>query len=151
MKYAELALQLIPEDDLFRRAQATVMLELTHWASGDLEAARRAMDDWMNSMQQAGNIVFVVASAFAVADILVAQGRLREAVRTYQQSLQLAAETGPEAQAITAHHHLGLALLYHEMGNDEAAARSTGKKPKNWASRRRWWIGLIAGVWLRPA
>jgi LuxR family maltose regulon positive regulatory protein len=31
--------------------------------------------------------------------------------------LQLAAEAGPEAQAITAHHHLGLALLYRELGN----------------------------------
>ena len=120
MKYAELALQFIPEDDLFRRAQATITLEITHWARGDLEAARRAMDDFMNSMRQAGNLVFVVASAFAVADILVAQGRLREAIRMYQQSLQLADEAGPEAQAITAHHHLGLALLYHETGNAEA-------------------------------
>ena len=122
VKYAELALQFIPEDDLFRRAQATVTLEVTHWTSGDLEAAGRAMGNWMNSMQRAGNIVFVVASAFALADILVAQGRLREAVRTYQQSLQLAAEHGKEAQQITAHHSLGLAMLYHEMGNDEVAA-----------------------------
>ncbi len=122
VKYAELALKLTPEDDHFRRAQATVTLEVTHWTSGDLEAAGRAMGNWMNSMQQAGNIVFVVASAFALADILVAQGRLREAVRTYQQSLQLAAEHGKEAQQITAHHSLGLAMLYHEMGNDEVAA-----------------------------
>jgi LuxR family maltose regulon positive regulatory protein len=123
VKYAELALQLIPEDDFFRRAQATVTLEVTHWASGDLEAARKAMDDWMNSMRQLGNSVFVVASAFAMADILIGQGRLREAMRTYQQSLQLADESGPEAQQITAHHHLGLALLYHEMRNAEAFAR----------------------------
>ena len=33
VKYAELALQHIPEDDLFRRAQATIMLEFTHWAT----------------------------------------------------------------------------------------------------------------------
>jgi LuxR family transcriptional regulator, maltose regulon positive regulatory protein len=120
VKYAELALQLIPEDDIFRRAQATVQLNITHWANGDLEAARRTMDDWMNSMQQLGNSVFVVASAFAVADILIAQGCLREAARTYQQALQLADESGPEAQAITAHHQLGLALLHHEMGDEEA-------------------------------
>jgi LuxR family maltose regulon positive regulatory protein len=123
IKYAELARQLIPEEDVFRRAQAVITLELTHWASGNLAAALRAMHDWMDHMQQLGNRVFVVASAFAVADIQIAQGRLREAVRTYQQSLQLADETGPEAQAITAHHHLGLALIYREMKNDEAAAR----------------------------
>ncbi len=87
VKYAELALQLLPEDDFFRRAQATITLEVTHWASGDLESARTALVDWMNSARKAGNIVFVVASAFALADILVAQGRLHEAVKTYQQSL----------------------------------------------------------------
>ena len=123
VKYAELALRLIPEDDLFRRAQATVLAEFSHWTNGNLEAALKGMDDWMNSMRQLGNIVFVVASAFAVADIQVVQGHLRAAVRTYQQSLQFADESGPEAQSITAHHHLGLALLYHEMDNTEGFTR----------------------------
>ena len=58
VKYAELALQLIPEDDLFSRAQATITLEVTHWTRGDLEAARSALCDWMNSMQKAGNYRF---------------------------------------------------------------------------------------------
>ena len=70
------------------------MLEFTHWASGDLESARSALGNWMNSMQKAGHFVFVVASAFALADILVEQGYLREAEKTYQQALQLAAEHG---------------------------------------------------------
>jgi LuxR family transcriptional regulator, maltose regulon positive regulatory protein len=118
VKYAERALQLLPETDLFRRAQATITLEMTHWAMGELEAATQAMRTWMQSMERAGNFVFVVASASALADIQVEQGRLREAVRTYQQALQLAAEQGAEAQQITAHHYLGLAMLYHETGQD---------------------------------
>jgi LuxR family maltose regulon positive regulatory protein len=127
VKFSELALQHLPEDDFFRRAQATMMLEFTHWASGELESARAAMVDWMNSMQKAGNFAFVVASAFAVADILIEQGRLREAEKTYQQSLQLAAEHGKEAQQVTAHHYLGLAMLYHEMGEEAAAAQHLQK------------------------
>jgi LuxR family maltose regulon positive regulatory protein len=130
VKYAELALKLIPEGDMFRRAQATIMLEVTHWTRGDLEAARSALDDWMNSMRKAGNIVFVVASAFALADIQVAQGCLHEAAQTNQQAIQLAAEHGPEAQRITAHHYLGLALLQHEMGDDSAAAEYLQKAGK---------------------
>ncbi len=122
VKYAELALQLIPEGDLFRRAQATITLEVTHWARGDLEAARSAMDVWMDSMQKAGNFVFVVASAFALADILVEQGHLRDAVKTNQVAIQLAAEHGKDAQQITAHHYLGLAMLAYEMGEYSAAA-----------------------------
>ena len=123
VKYAELAQQLIPEDDVYRRAQAVITLEFTHWATGDLTAARRALDGWMNAMRQIGNVVFVIATAFGVADIQVAQGRLREALRTYEVSLQLAAEAGPEAQAITAHHHLGLALLHHEMDDADGFIR----------------------------
>ena len=123
VKYAELAQQLIPEEDVYRRAQAVIMLEFTHWANGELEAARRALDGWMNAMRQIGNVVFVIATAFGVADIQVAQGRLREALRTYEGSLQWAAEAGPEAQAITAHHHLGLALLHRELGHAEDFAQ----------------------------
>jgi LuxR family maltose regulon positive regulatory protein len=123
VKYAELAQQLIPEEDVYHRAQAAITLELTHWVSGDLAAACRALDEWMNAMRRIGNEVFVIASAFAMADLLMARGRLREALRTYEQAVQLAAAAGPEAQAITAHHQLGLALLYHELDDAESFAQ----------------------------
>jgi LuxR family maltose regulon positive regulatory protein len=123
VKYAELALKLTPEEDHFMRAQATVTLEITHWTSGNLEEAHKAMTGWMTRMQKVGNFVFVIASAFALADILVAQGHLHEAVRTYQQALELAAEHDQDAQRITAHHHLGLALIYRERGDPEASTQ----------------------------
>jgi LuxR family maltose regulon positive regulatory protein len=122
VKYAELALQLIPENDFYRRSQAAITLECTHWASGNLEAAIWALGDWMESMTQLGNHVFVVASAFGVADLLVGLGRLSEAERAYQDALQLAAQHGPEAEHITAHHHLGLSMIYRQRGDDTLAA-----------------------------
>jgi LuxR family transcriptional regulator, maltose regulon positive regulatory protein len=122
IKYGEQALKLAPEEDHFMRAQATVILGSTYWAKGELDAACRSMSDWIDSSQKAGNFIFAIASASGKADILTAQGRLREAERTYQQSLQLASAHEKEAQRIIAHHHLGLALLYHEMGKDESAA-----------------------------
>ena len=122
VKYAELALQIIPEDDFVWRAKAISTLEVTHWASGNLESAIRGIGDWMESMTQLGNHVFVVASAFAVADLLVGLGRLSEAERTYQDALQLAAQHGPEAEHITAHHHLGLSMIYRQRGDDTLAA-----------------------------
>jgi LuxR family maltose regulon positive regulatory protein len=125
VKYAELALQLIPEDDIYRRAQAVITLEITHWASGDLESSLLAIRAWMADMHQVGNPVFVIASAFAEADLLVVLGRPHEAIRAYQQALQLAAEHGAEAQQITAHHHLGLALIYHELGDSESTDAHT--------------------------
>ena len=122
VKYAEQAIQLIPENDFYRRAQAIITLEASHWASGNLESAIRAIGDWMESMTLLGNHVFVVASAFGVADLLVGLGRLGEAERAYQDALQLAAQHGPEAEHITAHHHLGLSMIYHQRGDDALAA-----------------------------
>jgi LuxR family maltose regulon positive regulatory protein len=122
VKYAELALQLIPEDDFDRRARVTTILEVIHWASGNLESAIRGIGESMERLTQMGNHVMVVASAFAVADLLVDLGSLSEAERTYQDALQLAAQHGPEAEHITAHHHLGLSMIYRQRGDDTLAA-----------------------------
>ena len=98
VKYAELALQLIPEDDIYLRALAVITLEFTHWATGNLEASIRAMYAWMDDMLRTGNQVFVIASAFAVADMLVILGRLGEAEKTLRQAIQQAAALGREAE-----------------------------------------------------
>src|SRR5215212_9135471 len=90
VKYAERSLKLAPDEDHFIRAQATVILGSTYWASGQLDAACKAMSDWIDSTQKAGNFIFAIASGSGKADILIALGRLREAEKTYQQSLQLA-------------------------------------------------------------
>jgi len=123
VKYAELAIKLAPEEDHFMRAQTTAILGGIYWANGDLDAACKSMSDWIDSSQKAGNFIFAIASASGKADILTAQGHLREALKPYQQSLQLASEYEAESQRIIAHHHLGLALLYHEMRDDESAAQ----------------------------
>jgi LuxR family maltose regulon positive regulatory protein len=119
IKYAELALELIPEENLMQRAQAVVMRGITYWSLGDLPTARKSLVDWMESTRRMGIPLFTVASAFALADILIAEGRLQGAVSAYNQALQLAQETDQDLLPITAHHHLGLAMLYHEMGEEE--------------------------------
>ena len=123
VKYAELAIQLIPQENTFLLAQAFITLGFTHWATGNLEASLQAMRTWMSDMQRLGNQMFVVASAFAVADMQVILGRLKEAEKTLREGIQQAAELGPEAENVTAHHHLGLALLSYERGDDAARTR----------------------------
>jgi LuxR family maltose regulon positive regulatory protein len=122
LKYAELSIRLAPEDDLFLRSQAAVTLGFTHWAAGNLEISLQAMRAWMEDMQRLGNQVFVIASAFAVADMQVILGHLSEAEMALRRAIEQAAAIGQEAEAVTAHHHLGLALLAHERGDDAAAA-----------------------------
>ncbi|HLO30035.1 MAG TPA: LuxR C-terminal-related transcriptional regulator [Anaerolineales bacterium] len=123
VKYAELSLQLIPEDDLYLRAQAVITLELTHWTTGNLEASLRAMYAWTDDMHRSGNQVFVIASAFAMADMQVILGHLGEAEKILRQAIQQAAALDREAETITAHHHLGLALLAYERGDEMATAQ----------------------------
>ncbi len=120
VKFAEMAQDMAPPDDEFMQAQASAILSFTHWASGELDKVYPFMNSWVDAAQQADNFAFAVATSFAKADILIAQGRLRDAIQVYQTALKLATTHGVES--ITAHHHLGLGLLYHEMGEDERAA-----------------------------
>ncbi|MBI3172518.1 MAG: AAA family ATPase [Chloroflexi bacterium] len=120
VKFAEMAQDMAPPDDVFLQAQASAILSGIYWASGELDKAYTFMSGWVNVAQQAGNVIFAVAASFSKADNLIAQGRLHAAIQVYQIALDLAAAHGIEN--ITAHHHLGLGLLYHEMGEDERAA-----------------------------
>ncbi|MBL8102948.1 MAG: AAA family ATPase [Anaerolineales bacterium] len=125
VRYVETALDIIPHEDQYMQAQASSILSTTYWASGELDKSFELMSNWVNAAQQAGNIAFAVAASFGKADILITQGRLRDAMQVYQTALSLAAEHGAEQH--TAHHHLGLGLLHHEMGEDEPAAHHLQK------------------------
>ena len=118
MHYTQLALDHLPSDDNVQRGMIVGTLGIAYWSSGDLDAASQAFSNFMTSLRRAGNLYFVIASTFALADIKIAQGHLQEAVRLYKQSLQLAAELESDKQIerITAHLYLGLAMLYCEIG-----------------------------------
>jgi LuxR family transcriptional regulator, maltose regulon positive regulatory protein len=122
IQYANLAYQLIPEENQNLRAQTTAILGASYLINGDLEAACRSMNDWIDNSLKAGNYYYAFAYAMAEkADILTAQGHLREALSTYQQSLELASKHDSGVLRVMAHHYLGMAMLYHEMGNEKAA------------------------------
>jgi LuxR family maltose regulon positive regulatory protein len=117
VKYARRALDLIPEGDYFARGRAAVLLGLAQWASGDLDAAHRSFADAMASFQMAGNILFAISFTFILADIRMAQGRLHEAISTYEQSLHLAREQGEPVLQGTADLYTGLSEMHREQGD----------------------------------
>ena len=80
---------LSPEDDHLGRAAAAGLLGLAYWTSGDLEAAHRAYADCMAGLRRVGHVADAFGCAIALADIRLAQGRLGDAMRTYEQALQL--------------------------------------------------------------
>ena len=121
--YARRALDLVPEDDHLRRGAAAALLGLASWTSGDLEAAHRSYADGMAHLQKAGNISDAIGGAIALADIRIAQGRLREAMRTYEQALQLATEQGEPVLRGTADMYVGMSELYRERNDLNAATQ----------------------------
>ena len=121
VKYAQLALDLLPANDHFGRGRMAVLLGLAFWSNGDLEVAHQHFADAMTSFLQAGNILFAISFTFILADIRLAQGRLNEAMSIYQRSLNLAKEQGEPLLQETADLYLGLSELFREQGDQEAA------------------------------
>jgi LuxR family transcriptional regulator, maltose regulon positive regulatory protein len=114
MKYAQQVLDLVPEDDHLPRGAATALLGLASWTSGDLETAHRMFSDGLASVQQSGNITDTIGGAVALATIRIAQGRLRQAMHTYEQGLKLATEHGEPELRGTADMYVGMSELCRE-------------------------------------
>lgn len=119
--YARRAHDLAPEDDHLTRGGAAGFLGLASWRSGDLETAHRTFADGMLSLERAGNIPDAINGATILAAIQIAQGHLRQAMRTYERGLQLAAEHGTPTLMGTADMYVGMSELEREH-NDLSAA-----------------------------
>jgi LuxR family maltose regulon positive regulatory protein len=120
--HARRALDLVAEDDHLGRGAAAGFLGLTYWRSGELEAAHRSWADAIASLQTAGHLSDAIGCAIALADIEIAQGRLREAMSTYERGLQLVTEQGAPVLRGAADMHVGISELFRERNDLEAAS-----------------------------
>lgn len=122
--YARRALDHLPQEDHLRRGIPASILGLAAWAEGDLETAHRSFAQAMTSFEKAGNVLFAITGAYILADIRLAQGRLRDALRTYERSLQMAADQGQPPMRGTADLYLGLSEMHCERGDLQAATEN---------------------------
>ena len=122
--HARRTLDLGAEDDHFLRGAAAGFLGLASWTSGDLEAAHRSYADGMAHLQKAGYISDAINGSITLAAIRIAQGRLREAMRTYEHALRLAAEQGDPAMRGTADMYVGMSEIHREHDDLEAATQN---------------------------
>ncbi len=121
--YARRALALVPEADFFGRGAAAALLGLTSWASGELETAYQTYAEGMARVQRAGYLSDAIGGAIALADIRITQGRLREAMRTYERALHLATEQGEPAMRGTADMYVGMSELLREYNDLHTATQ----------------------------
>ncbi len=121
VRHARRALDLSLEEDHLNRASAAGFLGLASWGSGDLEAGHRAYSTCVDGLRRAGFIADILGCSIALADIRITQGRLGEAMRTYEQALQLAGEQGGPVLRGTADMHAGISEIHCERGELRAA------------------------------
>jgi LuxR family maltose regulon positive regulatory protein len=147
LAYARQALEVMPEhEDLWNGAASTV-LGIAHWTAGELDLAYRFYEDGKRRLEQAGYMQFQVVSVHILADIRLAQGRLREAERIYEQALDIATRHGDPAWG-TVDLYVGLSEICCERNDLDAATRylSLSKELGDHAglmdTRHRWYIAM---------
>ncbi|MDX6212986.1 MAG: hypothetical protein QOF82_2073, partial [Frankiales bacterium] len=121
--HARAALSLAtPEDDL-TRAAAGALAGLASWSTGDLAGAHAAYTQSVAGLTTLGMIPDVLGCCVTLGDLRRTQGRLDDAMRTYQSALDLAAQQpGAEPLRGTADMQVGLAGVLLERDDLAAAA-----------------------------
>ena len=119
--FARRAIDVAPADDHLGRGAASALLGLAHWPSGDLDAAHDGYVQGMAELQKAGHIADVLGCAITLADIRIVQGRLGDAIRAFEQSMQLATGRGDTVLRGTADMHVGMSAILRERGDLDAA------------------------------
>jgi ATP/maltotriose-dependent transcriptional regulator MalT len=122
MTHARRALDLVGDDDPVGRGAAAALLGLAYWTSADLDAAYRWYAEGMVNLEKAGHLSDVVGGAITLADIRIAQGRLGEAMRTYERGLAIATEPGTPLRG-AADMHIGISHILRERDDLAGATR----------------------------
>ncbi len=155
LAHAHRALDLAGDDDPLGRGGAAGFLALATWGNGDLEAAHGFWAGAMASLHKAGHFVDAIGCRRPLAEIRMAQGRLREAMDTYEMGLRLAAEHGATVLRGAADLHVGMSELYLEWNDLDSAAehllqsKDLGGEAGGLAQNPYRWH--VAMAWLREA
>jgi LuxR family maltose regulon positive regulatory protein len=123
VRHARRAIDLSPEEDHLVRASAAGLSGLASWTSGDLEAGHSAYAECVAGLRRAGHIADIFGCSIALADIRSVQGRLGEAMRTYEQALQGAPEQGGLVLRGTADMYVGMSEVHRERDDLHAATQ----------------------------
>ncbi|MEA2686011.1 MAG: hypothetical protein QOE93_1206 [Actinomycetota bacterium] len=120
--HATRTLELAAPDDHIGRGGAAALLGLALWTLGDLDAAHRRCVEGKASLEKAGHVSDALGMTIALADIRIAQGRLEDAMSTYQRALSVTSGGGrSRVLRGTADMHTGLSGLLRERNELDAA------------------------------
>jgi LuxR family maltose regulon positive regulatory protein len=121
--HARRALELIDADDDLGQGAASALLGLAHWTNGDLDAASSLYAGALARIEKAGFRSDAIGVSLALADMRIAQGRLHDAMRTYERGLELAADQGGVTLRGAADMHVGISEILRQRDDLAGAAR----------------------------
>ncbi|HEX5823091.1 MAG TPA: LuxR C-terminal-related transcriptional regulator [Candidatus Limnocylindrales bacterium] len=114
--HARRVLDLVGDADHMGRGGAAAFLGLAYWGMGDLETGWRWYAEGMAELEKAGHITDLVGGAIVAADIRLAEGRLGDAMRIFEDGLALATRTQPPLRGTT-DMYTGLAGIAYQRGH----------------------------------
>ena len=120
--HADVAASIAADDDHLTRAGAAATAGLARWAGGDLEEAHRSYATCVEGLRRDGHISDVLGCSITLADIRITQGRLTDALRTYQDALRLAEHDPLPVTRGTADMHVGISGVACERNDLVTAA-----------------------------
>jgi LuxR family maltose regulon positive regulatory protein len=123
VKHAQRALDLAPEDDYLMLGGAASQLGLAAWASGDLDTAIRLTAEGAANVRLAGYLSQAIGGTIVLADLQIIQGRLHEAMTTYERGLQWAMEPGAPVLPGAADMYVGMSALQREHNDLKTATQ----------------------------
>ncbi len=141
LQHAQLAIDRAADDDHAVRAGASGLSGLALWSRGDLDTAHRAYSICVEGLRKAGNVSDILGCSITLADIRSTQGRLGDALRTYEQALQLASQEAGTVLRGTADMYVGMSQIACERGDLVAATEHL---------RRSQELGKQAGLGQNP-
>lgn len=109
-------------DDYFLHGRLLHNLGSAYLWNGDVVSAEKFLAEALAESESPGNAFTSVLAACQLAGVQVAQGRLHDAMKTYQRAIQLATAQG-NVQPIAGRAYLGLAQLYYEWNDLDTAKR----------------------------
>jgi LuxR family maltose regulon positive regulatory protein len=122
IELAHQALELLPEGSLFLRSMAAGIRSLGLFYSGDVVAAKQALEEAARISEKAGNLMNAVLAVCHLADLCTIQGQLGEAKAFYDKALELAVDRRGQPQPIAGIALIGLGAVLREWNELEDAA-----------------------------
>lgn len=121
------ALQALPEDNLPVRSVVALILGVASYLNGDVAAAERACAEAISASTAVGNSLIAMFALRQRGELQVKQGRLHQAMQTFQEALRFAAARYPRRDdrpiPVAGPAYVGIGLVAYEWNDLPTAAR----------------------------